>query len=836
MLQAGELLENGRFEGESAGLAKGWVNNCWGKNTVVFSPGEPHDGKTSQKVVCQEYQTGAVQFFAPLKLTAGKHYRVSVWMRAEGGVSNVGVGLRHGPEPYTMHLSRHFELSDQWEQYSFSGVVSASDNRVGLFLWFVPDGSGTLWVDEASVIEEDPPVVHQPVPTGNVVPNGSFELELARDWRAREANPVLDADRPLHGSRSLRWDLDGKPQQLVSRMIQFGTDGREFTLALGARANGDVRLVAEVWPGMAVGAVQPVLRVECRPKASWGEYRVSGLLPANSSGGYYLSLRLAASSKASVWLDAVRLEPAPASAPFRCARPIEASLASSAVAHIVREGNPVELTLRAFNDTDQPQARTLRCRATDYWRKPAGEASVDVDLKPHAVTERLVRIPIAKTGVFLVELVDGDEPLSEISLSVLPKLSPIPAEQSAIGAHFRLDEFHMAVANQMGIKWTRIHDCETITHWATVEPEKGTLVWNDEKVRVAHAHGVQILGEFLRVPEWASSAAGKVTGFDLHQHPPRDLQEFGAYVRAVVNHYKNDIRHWEIWNEPYHTGFWRGTPEEYAAMAQVASREARAADPQAVILAPSAYPGAGEWVERVQAAGGLRATDVFSYHGYDTFAPKGYQRVRDWAALQRKPPLPIWNTETGVSSKTFYRRPPDTLVDNYTHWLRAEPYDRAAEQSTQLAVLALAGGAKRYFQYWSVYEDTLLPRLSAMSIFEYDGSLRPMAVAYAVAASLLDGTSGQGWIELSGRGLANILADDQRTIAVLWRVAGRRSQKLILPLDAASLEIRDLMGNRLAPQLHGSGIELSLTAEPVYLIVPAAQGQRLLEALKGGRP
>ena len=27
-----------------------------------------------------------------------------------------------------------------------------------------------------------------------------------------------------------------------------------------------------------------------------------------------------------------------------------------------------------------------------------------------------------------------------------------------------------------------------------------------------------------------------------------------------------------------------------------------------------------------------------------------------------------------------------------------------------------------------------------MTVFEYDGSLRPMAVSYAVAASLLDGT------------------------------------------------------------------------------------------------
>ena len=117
------------------------------------------------------------------------------------------------------------------------------------------------------------------------------------------------------------------------------------------------------------------------------------------------------------------------------------------------------------------------------------------------------------------------------------------------------------------------------------------------------------------------------------------------------------------------------------------------ADPDATTLAPCAYPGTVEWVDAVFAAGGLADADVFSYHGYDLFDPESYRRVGQWAARERTTPMPIWNTETGVTSRTFYRRLPERFSDSYTNWLRPMAYDLAAEQSAKLFVMALAGGA-----------------------------------------------------------------------------------------------------------------------------------------------
>jgi len=832
-LYADELVDNGAMEIPfREGIARGWHKNCYGKNTAVFSPGKPHSGKTSQKVECTSFESGAVQFFCPMKLTAGKHYKVSLWLRAEEGVGTVGISIRQGPHPYTKYLATTFEAGEDWEQVTFEGVIAQADKSAGLFIYFHPDGPGTLWVDDVSVVENEPQAVELPLPKGNVVANASFELALDRHWRARPVRPSCDTQNPHHGQRSLRWELDVSASQLVSGPIEFGGRNEPFTLALAVRAEGEARVVAAVRSAMTIGGAKNLLRVEGRPKADWDVLRTTGPLPSSANGAYCLTVHVRAPKKATVWIDALRLEPGQGSEPPRCRRQIEASLACPKLAHIHRIGQPVQLEVRAFNDGDGPKEPELICRVTDYHQRPVAEVPVAIRLEPRRAGQTSVSLPLKKTGVYLAELVEGDEVLSELSLSVLPEIAPVPAEKSVVGGHFRLDEFHMKVANAMGIKWTRIHDCSSITHWKTVEPEQGKFVWFDDEVRTVRRHGVQILGEFLRVPKWASSADDDVQGGNVHLCPPRSLDEFGTYVRAVVDHYENDIRHWEIWNEPYHRGFWQGTPEQYAEMARVAARETRAADPEAVVVAPCAYPGAEEWVERVLKAGGIAGADVFSYHGYGVLQPNGYQRVRGWAAHGRQSARPIWNTETGVTSRTFYRHIPDKFVDSYTRWIQPLPYDVAAENCARLFILALAGGAERYFQYWCVYEESLLPRLGAMTIFEYDTSLRPMAVAYAVAASLLDGTRGRGWIEIPGPVLANLLEDDQRLIAVLWRRGGRRGRRIAVGFNPVKLDARNMMGNPMNLNSRGSGFDVVLSAEPLYLIVPAAEGDALVAALR----
>ena len=828
-LHAGNLVHNGGCDGPfHDGIASGWVKNCYGINDVTFSRSEPHAGAASQKVTCARFESGAVQFYLPVKLEAGKYYRVTAWMRADGGVGSVLLGLRQGPAPYRMHLSDEFEPGRQWRRFSFEGRCGGSEAVAGLFVKFEPAGPGSLWIDDVEVIETEPPKLDLPVPARNVVPNGSFEVATTPDWRSRKGRMEIVQGDAFHGDRALRLRLDAGSDRLFSRPVVFGPDERPFRLSFGAKANGEATVSVRVWSAMS--EEKPLLALNAKPRDAWKVFEKTAVLEPSPNGAYYFEIGVNAKEEATVSLDAVCLSPETAG--FSTRRDVEASLSCARPNHAFRIGEPVEMICRAFAGRDGVESRALVCRISDYHRRTVQEIPVEVDFAAGPGVGQALRVDLEQTGVFLAELMDGEETLSAVSFSILPPPADVSAEESSLGGHFRLDDFHLRAARTLGIRWTRIHDCEHITHWKTVQPEKGRFVWFDEKVTVARRHGVKVLGEFMRTPGWASSRKDAEGGKPFVS-PPEDWDAFAAYVRAAVDHYRDDITHWEIWNEPYHDGFWTGTVDEFVRLAKIAARETRAANAKATIVSPCAYPGIIDWEEEFIAGGGLKDVDVLAYHGYSVFNTSGYERVRKWAASGRTTPRPIWNTETGVPSTTFYRHIPDKYADSYTAWLRPREYDVAAEHAAKYYIMAMAGDAKRFFYYWCVYEDTLLPRLSAFSIFEYDGSFRPCAVSYAVAGSILDGTKGERWIKMPGPVVANLFSDETRQIAVIWREGGREPREIFLDYPGDDLRVLGIMGNRVVPKRDGGGIRLSVSGEPVYLIVPKASGERLKGAIEG---
>jgi hypothetical protein len=84
--------------------------------------------------------------------------------------------------------------------------------------------------------------------------------------------------------------------------------------------------------------------------------------------------------------------------------------------------------------------------------------------------------------------------------------------------------------------------------------------------------------------------------------------EWENYVFRTVEHYRERIRHWEVWNEPYWKGFFTGTPEEYAELLKVACRAIKRADPQAVVVGGCFTPSDEAWTRRLPAAAGLDFT------------------------------------------------------------------------------------------------------------------------------------------------------------------------------------------------------------------------------------
>jgi len=195
---------------------------------------------------------------------------------------------------------------------------------------------------------------------------------------------------------------------------------------------------------------------------------------------------------------------------------------------------------------------------------------------------------------------------------------------------------------------------DTGTAWAAVNPSPGKYDWTqlDGWLNKAQANGADILYTLGQTPAWASSDPYDTTCMGAgHCQPPSDLNQDGTgpnrywqdYVRAIVTHNmqrtSGRIKYWEIWNEPHHPYFWKGTFPQMVRLAADARSIIKSIDPSAVVLTPapgiegSRWGSVGrQWLDNYLAAGGGRYADVIAFHGYVTM-PNVYPSPEDFVGF-----------------------------------------------------------------------------------------------------------------------------------------------------------------------------------------------------------
>jgi O-antigen ligase len=161
----------------------------------------------------------------------------------------------------------------------------------------------------------------------------------------------------------------------------------------------------------------------------------------------------------------------------------------------------------------------------------------------------------------------------------------------------------------------------------------------DYIVQEAKRNGLELIVRLDSPPNWARAgfrateevkiqeAAGKrVTG------PPDHLADFGDFVATVAGRYRQELRFFQIWNEPNLPGEWnyhRQDPAELVAMLRLVRERIKAVNPNAVILFPALSPTDGrgegvndlEYLQGVYNAGGRDHFDIMSAQLYGLGQP-----------------------------------------------------------------------------------------------------------------------------------------------------------------------------------------------------------------------
>jgi hypothetical protein len=209
----------------------------------------------------------------------------------------------------------------------------------------------------------------------------------------------------------------------------------------------------------------------------------------------------------------------------------------------------------------------------------------------------------------------------ELTWKLLGKLQPrhaldIEASNWSLGAEMMDRDFNLyknwkQYLGPLGVKKARIQ-----SGWAKTETVKGVynFSWLDVIINDMLAQGVH---------PWVSLSYGNPLyedggGVTLNAAVPKSLEAIEAwknYVRAIVSRYKDEVKEWEVWNEPnYHIA-----TEDYANLFIASAEIIRELQPDATIIAFAIgsgvdYKYVDKVMEIISSRGKISLVDVITHH------------------------------------------------------------------------------------------------------------------------------------------------------------------------------------------------------------------------------
>ncbi|MEM9882001.1 MAG: hypothetical protein AAF800_03680, partial [Planctomycetota bacterium] len=645
---------------------------------------------------------------------------------------------------------------------------------------------------------------------------------------------VEDPDTPSGVGRALEMTCRNERMPLNSEPIAFIQRDQPHTLSFFHKGEGrwDVELHYD-------GGKQILAQESFRPSSNdWKRFTMT-LQPDVFRERGYVHIR----GTGRLRLDAFQLEPKAKATPFRRSHPAELSLHLANGVNDrapVLSGSDTEAQLRVgIESAGTLQAVKLRVRIHDVYGTtmdmPAIDLpSLDADTTYAQQTVAVAADPARPFGAFRaeawVENADGRR-VSAFQERVFLRVPPArfagrDAPESSFGVHFRAADWSAELLKAVGVNWVRLHDqgVEAVA-WYFLEPEPGQWNFRDDIIGTLRDHDLSILGVLSTTPTWASAIKNRdrmspddMTRYFTKYFLPRDLDDWENYVTTLATRYRDDIRVYDLWNEPYGGGFFneafvpegrgkgkfRGAPQserygKYLELGRVADAALHAVDPD---IRLTFCVTKHDWLEALMDQDVASLADVLIVHRYvggslghpdNTF----HRETADQLAAAERVGRPLWMTE-GSATHLTHR---SGFLDHTLAGVRRE-YDpvHTAQQLSRYLLSNFAQGVERVFLYSARYghfEETNTPW--AVLLMEA-GSPHPSAAAHAVFAAKLDGKRIAGARALGDVAHAYVFADPQtpdRSTVVITEAANA---------DAASLDLDrlpdgtvDVFGNPLTP-------------------------------------
>ncbi|MGQ9733144.1 MAG: hypothetical protein ACUVX8_17950, partial [Candidatus Zipacnadales bacterium] len=229
--------------------------------------------------------------------------------------------------------------------------------------------------------------------------------------------------------------------------------------------------------------------------------------------------------------------------------------------------------------------------------------------------------------------------LTALALPALAEVIPFGVcAHLARGDEFNEHEQELQLMEEAGIRWARAD-----WTWGYFEPQDNQWRFDayDTVVATAKRHHVNLLPILCYNVEWA---------FPAHEH----LDQWCDYVKTVAERYQNDLRYWEVWNEP-NIGFWQPEPNpaQYTDLLIATYRTIKEVNPDLQVVYGGTAGIPFEFIRQTFELGAYQAFDVMAIHPYRYPQVPEYSNLvedlqKTWALMEEfGPRKPLWITEFG---------------------------------------------------------------------------------------------------------------------------------------------------------------------------------------------
>ncbi len=681
------------------------------------------------------------------------------------------------------------------------------------------------------------------VDASNQIRNSSFEggidskFCVGRWYLDGIPSIELDSNTRVHGRYSAKVPFSyryGRSKPLKYAGISFRscvpmelTAGREYYFSVYLKSDMPHRAELSVTPNgpydfsEAPAALKPI-----SIGTDWKRFGVS--FTALRSQPVYWEINVDSSEFGYVWIDALDFSAGRFISDYQPAANLEAGITTDQPGKIYSPNEPVSVTLRAYNNLDaSAQDQWFRIEVRDLDRNLVYDKRLAMTIPAHGGTARLLRLPIAKNGVYRAELFLERQPqyASVLNFSVLPPPRRVAPEDGAFGIYLTLTPQALEIARRIGFSWiANLTANNHVIDWKLVERKPGTYLWYDEDLSLARGMGFRFMFnlEPYLAPDWALALSSE-----------EQLRKWSEYVSAMIRHYHGTVKYWTISDEvevderaahvPEEAAdkrnFWKNA-REYAAWHKAGFDAIKAVDPGAKVILNTSP----DFARRVLGALPRGYVDILATNAYHI-----PDRVREMKALAKEYGIgEVWAPGVAVTSRSYYEAHLSQRVAQSTnpeHWR-----DRVRELAVDV-VKTFASGATRLFHYTGTY----VGNTDNFSLFEADSGLRPTGVQFGALTWLLDGFRlvrevQTDSIEKPFRAYRFDRRDGYAVFPIYHEPAVDVMHVEIRGLEKVpGLEIYDHFANRISPDYATGSVWQRAGRYPIFVVTPASHADEVEE-------